>query len=459
MEGVQMKKNKRREGFSSGLAAFFATLSSAVGLGNIWKFPYVVGENGGAAFLLVYFICIIFVGLPVIVSEFFIGRKARKNVMGAVKELTSKKRWRSIGIIGILGGYFIIFFYTGVAGWVYSYVFKIIRGDFNGATAESVQQQFARTTVGPVAPVIWQIIVITVVSIILLGGVKNGIERITKTLMPVLFILILVCDIRALTLPGIKESFTFLFKPDFSHLTSQGILIAMGLAFFKLSLGMGTMVTYGSYFTEEDNMFGTAAKVAISDTIVSLLVGIAVFSAVFTFNMTPSEGPGLLFVTIPLVFSKIPFGKFLIIAFFILASIAATTATMSMFEVLIAYYTEQKGMSRKKAVILNAILIAFIGAFSTLSVGETALLANVKVFGKSIFDLFDFMSSNILLPVGGLLMALLVGYVVPKNDIKQELSNNGKLKTDKIIDFYYIVLRYVTPLLLIVVFLSSLGIF
>lgn len=454
-----MKKNKRREGFSSGLAAFFATLSSAVGLGNIWKFPYVVGENGGAAFLLVYFICIIFVGLPVMVSEFFIGRKSRKNVMGAVKELTPKKRWRSIGIIGILAGYFIMFFYTGVAGWVYSYVFKIIRGDFNGATAESVQQQFATTTVGPVPPVIWQIIVITVVSIILIGGVKNGIERITKTLMPVLFILILVCDIRALTLPGIKESFSFLFKPNFSHLTSQGILIAMGLAFFKLSLGMGTMVTYGSYFTEEDNMFGTAAKVAISDTIVSLLVGIAVFSAVFTFNMAPSSGPGLLFVTIPLVFSKIPFGKFLIIAFFILASIAATTATMSMFEVLIAYYTEQKGMSRKKAIILNAILIAFIGAFSTLSVGETALLADVKIFGKGIFDLFDFMSSNILLPVGGLLMALLVGYVVPKDDIKQELSNNGKLKTNKIIDFYYIVLRYVTPGLLIVVFLSSLGIF
>lgn len=459
MEGVQMKKNKRREGFSSGLAAFFATLSSAVGLGNIWKFPYVVGENGGAAFLLVYFICIIFVGLPVMISEFFIGRKSRKNVMGAVKELTSKKGWRSIGIIGILAAYFIMFFYTGVAGWVYSYVFKSIKGDFNGATTELVQQQFATTTVGPVPPIIWQIVVITVVSVILIGGVKNGIERITKTLMPVLFILILVCDIRALTLPGIKESFSFLFKPDFSHLTRQGILIAMGLAFFKLSLGMGTMVTYGSYFTEEDNMFGTAAKVAISDTIVSLLVGIAVFSAVFTFNMTPSSGPGLLFVTIPLVFSKIPFGRFLIIAFFILASIAATTATMSMFEVLIAYYTEQKGMSRKKAIILNAILIAFIGAFATLSVGETALLADVKILGRSIFDLFDFISSNILLPIGGLLIALLVAYVVPKDNIKQELSNNGKLKTDKIIDFYYIALRYVTPVLLIVVFLSSLGIF
>ncbi|MCY6370281.1 sodium-dependent transporter [Clostridium ganghwense] len=453
-----MKNNKRREGFSSGLAAFFATLGSAVGLGNIWKFPYVVGENGGAAFLLVYFACIILVGLPVMVSEFYIGRKTRKNIMGAVKELTTKKRWRSIGIIGILAAYFIMFFYTGVAGWVYSYVFKILRGDFNGATAQSVQQQFTNTTAGPVAPIVWQIIVLTVVSVILIGGVKKGIERITKTLMPVLFILIIVCDIRALTLPGVKESFSFLFKPDFSHLTSQGILIAMGLAFFKLSLGMGTMVTYGSYFTEEDNMFGTAAKVAISDTIVSLLVGIAVFSAVFSFNMEASSGPGLLFMTIPLVFSKIPFGKFLLIAFFVLASIAATTATISMFEVLIAYYTEQKGASRKKAVILNAIVIAFIGAFSTLSVGETSLLSGVTIFGKGIFDIFDFLSSNILLPVGGLLMALLVGYIAPKEDIKRELSNNGKLKIANIIDFYYFVLRYISPILLVIVFLSSVGV-
>ncbi|MCY6484766.1 sodium-dependent transporter [Clostridium aestuarii] len=453
-----MKKSKRREGFSSGLAAFFATLGSAVGLGNIWKFPYVVGDNGGAAFLLVYLICIVFIGLPIMISEFYVGRKTRKNVMGAVQELSSKKGWSIIGIIGILSAYFVMFFYSGVAGWVYSYVFKILKGDFNRATAESVQQQFTNTTLGPTVPVIWQIIVIAVVSIILIAGVKNGIERITKTLMPILLILILICDIRALMLPGVKESFTFLFKADFTQLTSKGILLAMGLAFFKLSLGMGTMVTYGSYFTKKDNMFGTAAKVAISDTIVSLLVGIAVFSAVFSFNMVPSTGPGLLFMTIPLVFTKIPFGKVLLFAFFVLASIAATTAFISMFEVLVAYYTEQKGMSRKKAVILNAIVIAAIGVFSTLSVSEGAVFEQIKIFGMGIFDLFDYISSNILLPLGGLGTGLLVGYVVPKEDIKKELSNNGKLKVEKIVDIYYFILKYVTPIFLIIIFLSSLGV-
>ena len=339
-----MEKNKGREGFSSGLAAFLATLGSAVGLGNIWKFPYVVGENGGAAFLLVYFLCIVFIGLPIMVSEFYIGRKTRKNVIGAIEELTPKKQWKTIGVFSILSAYFILFFYSAVGGWVYSYVFKILKGDFKNVTAESVGQQFGSTITGVASPIIWQVIMIAVVSVILILGVKNGIEKITKTLMPVLFLLIIICDIRALTLPGAKESFSFLFKADFSSLSAEGILAAMGLAFFKLSLGMGCMITYGSYFTKKDNMMGTAAKVAISDTLVSLLAGIAVFSAVFSFGMEPEGGPGLLFMTIPLVFSKIPFGIVLLLAFFILAAIAATTAMTSMYEVVIAYFSEQRGM-------------------------------------------------------------------------------------------------------------------
>ncbi|WMJ79997.1 sodium-dependent transporter [Clostridium sp. MB40-C1] len=451
--------NKRREGFSSGLAAFFATLGAAVGLGNIWKFPYVVGENGGAAFLLIYIVCIALVGLPVMISEFFIGRKTRKNVVGAVKQLNNGKVWTSIGVFSLLGSYFILFFYSCVGGWVYSYVFKILKGDFAGATSETVAHQFTNTTMGPIDPVIWQIVVVIVVSTILIFGVKNGIEKITKTLMPVLLVLIVICDIRALTLPGTKESLAFLFKADFSKVTSQTILIAMGLAFFKLSVGMGTMVTYGSYFTEKDNMIGTASKVAISDLIVSLLVGLAVFSSVFTFGMKPSGGPGLLFMTIPLVFSKIPFGNILLVAFFILASIAATTAMTSMFEVPVAYYSEERGMSRKKAVIINGIIIIVFGILATLSVNNDSLLGEVKIFGKGFFDLFDYLSSNVILPLGGLFIAILVGYFVPKEEIKRELTNNGELKTGKIIDFYYFILRYVTPVILIIVFLSSIGIF
>ncbi len=453
-----MEKNKGREGFSSALAAFFATLGSAVGLGNIWKFPYVVGQNGGAAFLLVYFLCIIFIGLPIMVSEFYTGRKTGKNVIGAIEELTPKKQWKIIGIFSILSAYFILFFYSSVGGWVYSYVFKVIRGDFNNVTAESAGEKFGNTILGVTSPIMWQIIMIVVVSTILILGVKNGIEKITKTLMPVLFLLIIICNIRALTLPGARESLKFLFKVDFSALRAEGVLMAMGLAFFKLSLGMGCMITYGSYFTRKDNMMGTAAKVAISDTVVSLLAGIAVFSAVFSFGIEPTSGPGLLFVTIPLVFSKIRFGSALLLAFFVLASIAATTAMTSMYEVVIAYFSEQRGMSRKKAVIINSVVIVMIGALAALSADSAGVLGGITIFGKTFFDLFDYISSYILLPLGGLLIAIFVGYKLPKEDIKRELSNEGKLNLSKLIDFYYFILKYVTPGLVFIVFLSSIGV-
>lgn len=456
-----MEKNKGREGFSSGLAAFFATLSSAVGLGNIWKFPYVVGANGGAAFLLVYCICIIFIGLPVMISEFYIGRRTRKNIVGAINELKQdgSKAWQSISVFSILSAYFIVFFYSSVGGWVYSYIFKAIRGVFNGSTSDIVQEQFMSTITNPVYPILWQIVIIAVVSITIALGVKNGIEKLSKTLMPVLFVLIIICDIKALTMPGIKESFNFLFKVDFSKLTQQGILTALGLAFFKMSLGMGTMTTYGSYFTEKDNMMSTAVKVAVSDVLVSLLVGISIFSAVFSFNMAPESGPGLLFMTIPLVFTKLPFGNLLLVAFFILSAIAATTAMISMCEVVIAYFTEQKGMSRVKAVLINAVIILIFGIPATLSADVSGVLGGISIFGKTIFNFFDYVSQNIFLPLGGLLIALLIGYKASKKDIVRELSNNGKIKMNKFIDIYYFIVKYISPVLILIVFLSSLGLF
>lgn len=451
-------KNQQRETFSSGLAVFFATLGSAVGLGNIWKFPYMIGANGGAAFLLIYFLCVLFVGLPVMVSEFYIGRKTRKNVIGAMKQLKPNSAWKNIGVFGIITAYLIMFFYTCVAGWVYFYVFKAIRGDFAGVTAESSKAIFGAAVVGPISPIIWQIIVLIVVSSILIMGVQKGIEKVTKTLMPVLFLLIIVCDIRALMLPGASEGLKFLFKVDFSMLTKQSILMALGLAFFKLSLGMGTMVTYGSYFTKDNNLINTSVKVALSDTLVSVLAGIAIFPAVFAFNMKPGEGPGLLFMTIPLVFSKIPFGNVLLVLFFILTSIAATTAMMSILEVLIAYFTEERGFSRKKAVIFNALFIAVIGILASLSADTSSLLGNIKIFGKGFFDIFDFLSSNILMPIGGLLVTLFMGYFVKKDEIKYELSNHGTLNIDWAINLYYFILRFIAPVLLIVVFLNSIGI-
>jgi len=448
----------KRETFSSGLAVFFATLSSAVGLGNIWKFPTVTGMNGGGAFLVTYLLCVLIVGLPIMIGEFYIGRRTRRNPVGAYKTLKPNSAWHSIGFMGVASGFLIMFFYSCVAGWVYSYVFKAIRGDFANVTNETSGQIFGQTITGLMPPIAWQIGVMALVSAILVLGVKNGIEKISKTLMPVLFLLLIVIAIRSVTLPGAREGLTFLFHVDFSKLSGGVVLTALGLAFFKLSLAMGTMTTYGSYFTEDNNMIKTSVKVALSDTVVSLLAGIAIFPAVFSFNLQPEGGPGLLFETLPLVFSKIPFGGVLLVAFFALTAMAATTAMLSIVEVPVAYFTEEKGMTRTKSVLVTSSIIVLVGVLASLSATKGSLLGNVDIFGKSFFDLFDYLSSNILLPVTGLLISIFVGYFVKKEDIKKELTNNGTLKMDKTIDVFYFVIRYITPLLVILVFLNSIGV-
>lgn len=446
-----------REKFSSGLAVFFATLGSAVGLGNIWKFPYLTGQFGGGAFLLIYLICIIFIGLPVMLGEFYIGRKTKKNAIGAIKQLSPGTSWRHIGTMGVGAAYLIMFFYSCVAGWVYFYLFKAIRGDFSVVTLETAKAQFGSLVSSPVVPVIWQFIVLAVVATVLALGVSRGIERITKTLMPLLFILIIICDVRALTLPGAADGVKFLFDVDFSKLSAAAVLTAMGLAFFKLSLGMGTMITYSSYFTEDNNLFGTGLKVALSDTLVSLLAGLAIFPTVFSFGLEPGAGPGLLFMTIPLVFSQMPFGSILLIAFFFLSAIAATTAMLSLVEVPVAYMAEEKGMTRPKAAIFSAATIFVIGILATLSVDPGSLLGDVTVMGRGFFDWFDYLSSNILLPLGGLLIAVFIGYFIDKEDLCRELSNHGSLKIKGLLSGYFFIVRYVTPALLIIIFLNSVG--
>jgi neurotransmitter:Na+ symporter, NSS family len=449
----------KREVFSSGLAVFFATLGSAVGLGNIWKFPYLAGANGGGAFLFVYLICVVFVGLPVMISEFYIGRKTRKNVLGAIKELKKdSKLWRGIALFGILSNCLILFFYSSVGGWVYSYVFKAFSGSFKNITTETAAQTFMSTIVNPIPPILWQVAVVLVVSSVILAGVQKGIEKITKTLMPVFFILILICFIRALSLPGAAEGVKFLFHVDFAKITPTVILTALGLAFFKLSVGMGTMVTYASYFTKDNNMVNTSVRVALSDTIVSILAGLAIFPAVFSFGMQADQGPGLLFITIPMVFSKIYLGNILLILFFILASIAATTAMISMMQVPVAYLVEEKNFSRKKSVIFVAMITVIIGSLATLSADSSSVLSGIKVFGYGFFDLFDKLSSNLLLPLGGLLITLFAAYVVKKDSVVSELTNDGTLNNISAVKLFYFILRYITPVLVFIVFLNSIGI-
>ncbi len=454
-------KSMNRETFSTSLTVFFATLGSAVGLGNIWKFPYMTGMNGGGAFILVYLLFVLLLGIPIMVSEFYLGRKTRSNVVGVFNKLKAHKFWKIIGYMGLLSSFLIMFFYSTVAGWVYAYVFRALKGDFRflgdmGIEEARVASEGIFTdTLSGISPMLWQGFAILLVSVILIGGVKKGIERVTKTLMPILLLLIIISAVRALTLSGAGEGLSFLMKADFSKLKGSSILAAMGLAFFKLSLGMGTMVTYGSYFNKENNLMGTSFKVALSDVAVSMLAGLAIFPVVFTFQLAPEGGPGLLFQTIPLVFSMLPLGNILLIAFFVLTAIASTTAMLSMVEVPIAILTEELKLNRKKAVIIITSLMFMVGVVTT---HPDALFGQVQVAGKNFFDLFDYTASNLLMPLGGLLITIFVAYFVKKESIQEELTNGGSIGSGKLVNFYRFVLRYITPLLLIIVFLNELGI-
>lgn len=445
----------KREGFTTSLGVIAATLGSAVGLGNIWKFPYMTGENGGAAFILVYLICVTLVSLPVMLSEFIIGRRANANAVTAFKKLEPQKPWFITGIFGVTAAFMIMFFYTAVAGWVYSYIFKSAGGALSSLSAEETGAVFQQFTSGVFGPLFWQWIVLALTGMIILLGVKNGIERMTKTLLPILFVLLVICDIRALTLPGAAEGIAFLFSPDFSKITGATILAALGLAFFKLSVGMGTMITYGSYTGKNENLPRTATKVMLSDTLVSILAGMAIFPAVFAFGFKPDAGPSLLFITIPMVFNSMPFGQVFLVLFFTLSSIAATGAMISLVEVPVAYFTEEWKWSRKKSTIVTILVMALFGSTAALS---SSVLAEFQLFHKNMFDLFDFVSSNILLPVGGILICLFVGWKLGGEQVFDEASNGGTLKNQSLLKVFLLTVRYFAPAAILLVLLNGLNI-
>ncbi|WP_297518996.1 sodium-dependent transporter [uncultured Clostridium sp.] len=452
---MSVKKEKGREKFSSGLAVFLATLSSAVGLGNIWLFPYVTGENGGAAFIFVYFICLLLIALPVLLIEFSIGRGTRKNIYGAIKKFTNKKIFRAIGFIGIISTSFILFFYTAVAGWVYSYIFKAISGLFNGMSAAEVSNVFVQTSSNPISAISWQVVAVIVACGILAFGVKGGIEKITKTLMPVLIGLLVFCVIRSLMLPGAMEGVEFLLKPDFSKINLGVVVAAMGLAFFKLCVGTGTMVTYSSYYTDDNNLVGTATKVALADTGVSILAGLAIFPAVFSFGLEPTSGPGLLFETIPLIFSGIPGGQILTVAFFTLTAMAATMAMISLFEVLTAALVEELKLDRVKAQVINAVVILSFGSLAALSGHSQAPLSHIKIFGNTFFDFYDKAVQLFMLPLNCILMCIFGIYFIKRQFFIDQLTNYGAIKNEKIAKIVLFTAKYITPVLIAIVFIGA----
>lgn len=453
-----MEKNslpaKQRDSFATGLGVLAATLGSAVGLGNIWKFPYITGENGGAAFIIVYLICVSLIGLPVMIAELLIGRRTKTNAVGAFKKLEPGKPWYLIGSFGAISSFLIMAFYTDVAGWVYSYVFKSVTGGILSTNPETTSKIFNDFISATWSPLIWQWITIVVVGSIIIAGVNKGIERITKTLMPVLFILLLVCGARSLTLPGAAEGLKFLFNPDFSKITGATILAAMGLSFFKLSLGMGTMITYGSYMGDEQNIPKTALRVMLSDTLVSILAGIAIFPAVFAFGFEPSAGPSLLFITIPTVFASMSYGSVFMVLFFLLVSIAATTALISLLEVPVAYLSEELKWSRKKATLLSLLALAIIGATATLS---NSVLADIRILDRNLFDLYDFLTSSVIMPISGVAIAIYLGWFWGKKRILAEASNHDAIKNERIMSVHAVIVKFIAPVAIAAVLLNGLN--
>ncbi|MBB1073677.1 sodium-dependent transporter [Rhodoferax sp. 4810] len=449
--------NLARVGFSTGFGVLAATLGSAVGLGNIWKFPYLTGANGGAGFLLVYVLATLLVGLPVMMAEISLGRAGKANPITTLQTLAPKGQyWWLIGVAGMLGAFLILSFYSEVVAWVFAYVAKAMSGSILSSDPKVTEAAFGALISDPLQSLLWQWGVLVFIGGILLMGVTKGIEAITKKLMPILFLLLVLLCVVSLSLDKALDGLAFLFQPDFSKITASVVLTAMGLAFFKLSIGMGTMMTYGSYFRDDQNIPLTTLRVMTADLCISMLAGIAIFPAVFTFGFAPAAGPALVFITIPAVFSQIPMGQALMVAFFVLAAIAATGAMLSLMEVPVVILHERMGLSRPKATLLTMVLLVILGSTSALS---NSTLADFKLFGMTPFDLFDFVSSNVILPIGGIFIALFVGWVWGFDKFSRLLTNHGQLNNQPVARAVFFLLRYVSPALILIVMLKGLKLF
>lgn len=449
---AEQQKGGRAE-FSSKFGVIAAAAGSAVGLGNIWKFPYITGVYGGAAFLFVYLGFILAIGLPVMLSELIIGRKARKNAFGSFKKLAPNSAWPIVGLLGVGAAFLILAFYGVVAGWAVEYIVVSVGNGFKSQTPEQLASMFTNFIEAPFKPVIYQLIFMLLTGLIVIVGIKDGIEKNSKIMMPFLVLIILILDIRAITLPGAGEGLKFLFHPDFSKLTGEGILSALGHAFFSLSLGMGTLITYGSYIDKKNNLINTALNVTIADTVIAILAGIAIFPAVFAFGIEASSGPGLVFITLPNVFQQMPGGYFFSILFFILLVLAALTSSISILEVVVAYFHEELKMKRKLATIFATVIISLLGVICSLSMG---IFSHYKFFTLNFFDLLDWISANLMLPLGGLFISLFLGWKFGRKKIQAEIAKGGSISTF-FLSIFMVLVRIVAPIAIAIVFLRGIG--
>jgi len=446
-----------REQWGSKIGFVLAAAGSAVGLGNIWKFPYLVGENGGAAFIILYLISVVIIGLPIVVAEILIGRTAQRNPVGSFRILArGNPFWMGIGFLGVLTGFIILSYYNVIAGWSLGYVIESIKGSFQEMNhPENAGVLFSCRSASAVWCLVYHALFMFLSISIIYFGVKKGIEKASKTLMPLLLLFMVILLIRGITLEGAKAGIAYLTKADFSVVNKRTVLMALGQAFFSLSLGMGALLTYGSYISKKENLPSSAVNIVVLDTLIAILAGFMIFPALFAMQLHPDQGPALIFNIIPVMFNKIPGGYFFRIIFFILLSVAALTSTISLLEVITAFVVDEFNIQRKKAAIILGALVFLIGIPSALSFG---CLKGVHIFRQTFFDLADFLATNVFLPLGGIFIALFVGWYWGIKKALPHLKQGAEDVSDGWFRIWAFLIRYVAPILILIVFLTSIGI-
>lgn len=446
-----------RGNFGSKLGVILATAGSAVGLGNVWRFPFMTGQNGGAAFIILYFGCIFLLGIPGMVSEFIIGRHAQANAYRAYGKMGGKL-WRGVGLLGIFTSTIILGFYAVVAGWCLQYLFASVGGQLTGDT-EYVSQYFQTFSSDPLKPCLWGVIFVLITHLIVVRGVRHGIERASKILMPLLLVLLVVIVVASCLLPGAIEGVRFLLSPDFSKVTHSVLLEALGQAFFSLSLGTACLCTYASYFSRHTNLLRSATQIALLDTVIAILAGLMIFPAAFSVGVNPDSGPSLIFITLPNVFQQAfatmpTVGYVVSILFYALLVFAALTSTISMHEIGTAFFHEELKMKRQSAAWILTIVCSVICVFCSLSVGA---VDSLRLFGMPLMDFCDFLTAQVMLPAGALLTSLMVGWVVSRNVVRDEFTNHG-IVSESLFPVWRFGVRYVVPLCILLIFLHQFGV-
>ena len=442
-----------RTSFSSSFGVIVAMAGSAVGLGNMWRFPYLVGENGGAAFILLYLLFVLIFCLPVMLCEFVIGRRGGANAVKSFAKLAPKSGWPLAGILGILAAVFIMAFYPVIGGWGVNYLVKALSFTFSKAGEIDYATMFTQSVSSTGTPLLYMAIFLLVSVAVVAFGVKNGIEKCSKVMMPVLFFLVLGIAIYSMCLPNAGAGISYLFRPDFSAVTGKTVAAAMGQAFFSLSLGMGAVITYASYAGKNTSILRESIVTVGADTIFAIIAGCAIMPAVFAFGYSPEQGPGLVFVTLPALFADMPGGGVIAILFFVSFLLAAITSAISLLEVITAYLSEQLRISRGWTLALVSVVLLGLGALCSLSNG---LLADWKLFGMSLIDFFDYTSANFMMTIGALLIVLFVGWKLGKATYTDELTNGGKIRVPRwLLNGTFFVIKYVAPPVIIAIVLFS----